>query len=1214
MPDGPGARKRFLSTVLMTDIVGSTEHAAELGDSGWRDLVQMHHALVRAALHRHGGREIDTAGDGFFAVFDAPAAAVDCALEVANDVRRLGIEIRAGVHVGEVEEIAGKVGGITVPIAARIMSAAGAGEVLVSATVRELAAGAGLIFHDRGGRELKGLSGEWQVFAVGVAEPNRAELAGFPTAKERRAAAVRWSEERPFWQRHPRMTAVTAGAFAVVLVTGGLLLWRPWQPAALASLTENSIGVIDLDRNELTGQIQVGIQPGGIAVGEGYAWVTNTGAGTVSQINLDTDLAVNSIPVGRAPTGIAVAHSSVWVTNSGERSVSRISVVTGEVVDTIDVGNGPSAIVASGDWLWVANATDSTVVRLDAESGEVGQPIPVAARPVALVADEKGVWVAGEDDAAISHIDPSRGVALAAPIQLAARPSALALDADAVWVAASDGTLSRIDRETNRVTAIDVGGKLDAIAIGADSIWVGDRDGFVYRLNKSAPASSSPARIATVSAVEALALVDGDIWVAAQTVVANHYGGTLHIVDPSLFETDPLAYGRGGGNDVAPLEADGLVGYRRVGGSAGSALLPDLAVAIPRPTDAGLTYTFQLRPNLVYSTGEPVRAADFRRAVERAYQVSVYGVGANAYFNRILGTEACQDEHVERCDLSKGILTDEATRTVTFKLSEPDPDFLYKLAVPAAYPVSEEVPMHGYVDLSFPGTGPYVVTVANDKEVRLVRNPYFEIWDAAVRPDGFPDEIVISVVEDTAQRIAMVENKAADYLRYQPREASPELFEEVRTRYGGQLHVGSIGTRFVMMNTGRAPFDNAEARKAVNFAIDRLQVAELYGGPPLVNPNCQILPPGFLGYRPYCPYTLEPDQGGRWRAPDLAEARRLVEASGTAGAHVVVGPPAFPNSTTVLDYLANVLSGLGYVVTVDYDIDHWEEATNAGRIQIEPIGWGPDFGAPSNYFSMFTCEGTFEPINYCDTEFDRAYNDALGLQTSDPTAAWLAWAALDRSVVDLGLAAPLYTVGGHFVSARVGNYQFNPVYGVLFDQMWVQSSSTGSPRPPAPSVPPPPSTPPNPLTGTWVAPVVTCAQEIAVVEAAGFTADQVISVGFDPTCANGNIGTEVRNTNRYSVVFDGLPAAATTRSMRTFDYGAFNSAHDYRLSGDRTFELGARDGRVWESCLTFEFAIKGDQLTVDMVDPRCSGTEEAPLVDQIALTAILETSSFTRQP
>ncbi len=174
MPENGVVRRRYLSTVLMTDIVGSTEHAAELGDSGWRDLVQQHHAVVRASLRRHGGREIDTAGDGFFAVFDAPAAAIDCALDVAEAVRKLGIEIRAGVHVGEVEQIAGKVGGIAVVIASRIMSAAGAGEVLVSATARDLAAGSGLTFEDRDVRELKGVPGEWHVYAVGAAEQDAA--------------------------------------------------------------------------------------------------------------------------------------------------------------------------------------------------------------------------------------------------------------------------------------------------------------------------------------------------------------------------------------------------------------------------------------------------------------------------------------------------------------------------------------------------------------------------------------------------------------------------------------------------------------------------------------------------------------------------------------------------------------------------------------------------------------------------------------------------------------------------------------------------------------------------------------------------------------------------------------------------------------------------------------------------------------------------------
>ena len=127
MTAGRGSAQRFLTTVLMTDIVGSTEHASELGDSGWRDLIQQHHALVRRALRAHGGKEVDTAGDGFFATFDAPAEAVACGLEIAVTVRVLGVEIRAGAHTGEVEQVGPKVGGITVPIAARIMAEASPG-------------------------------------------------------------------------------------------------------------------------------------------------------------------------------------------------------------------------------------------------------------------------------------------------------------------------------------------------------------------------------------------------------------------------------------------------------------------------------------------------------------------------------------------------------------------------------------------------------------------------------------------------------------------------------------------------------------------------------------------------------------------------------------------------------------------------------------------------------------------------------------------------------------------------------------------------------------------------------------------------------------------------------------------------------------------------------------------------------------------------------
>ena len=157
---------RVLATVLFTDIVGATESAAKLGDRRWHDLLDSHHALVRRELLRFRGREIDTTGDGFFAAFDGPARAVRCACAISDAVRSLGIEIRAGLHTGECEVMGDKVGGIAVHTGARIAAHARAGEVLVSNTVKDLVAGSGLSFRDQGVQQLKGVPGDWRLFAV----------------------------------------------------------------------------------------------------------------------------------------------------------------------------------------------------------------------------------------------------------------------------------------------------------------------------------------------------------------------------------------------------------------------------------------------------------------------------------------------------------------------------------------------------------------------------------------------------------------------------------------------------------------------------------------------------------------------------------------------------------------------------------------------------------------------------------------------------------------------------------------------------------------------------------------------------------------------------------------------------------------------------------------------------------------------------------------
>ena len=160
------ADDRVLATVLFTDIVDSTRRAAEIGDRDWHALLDAHDAVVRAQLARFRGREVNTSGDGFLAMFDGPQRAIRCAMAIRDAVQSLGIEVRAGLHTGECEVRGDDIGGLAVHIGARVSALAGANDVLVSSTLRDLVIGSGLEFEDRGAHELKGVPGEWRLFAV----------------------------------------------------------------------------------------------------------------------------------------------------------------------------------------------------------------------------------------------------------------------------------------------------------------------------------------------------------------------------------------------------------------------------------------------------------------------------------------------------------------------------------------------------------------------------------------------------------------------------------------------------------------------------------------------------------------------------------------------------------------------------------------------------------------------------------------------------------------------------------------------------------------------------------------------------------------------------------------------------------------------------------------------------------------------------------------
>jgi len=256
-------------------------------------------------------------------------------------------------------------------------------------------------------------------------------------------------------------------------------------------------------------------------------------------------------------------------------------------------------------------------------------------------------------------------------------------------------------------------------------VWVSDEaQGSVTRIE---PGSDSVSRMPLGSEAGGVAIGQGALWVGVRGPDAAHRGRTLTAFAPAggfFYSIDPaVAYSDIAWN-ILGLAHDGLVAFKRAGGLEGTTLVPNLATSIPTPTNGGRTYTFQVRPGIRYSNGEPVRPDDFRRPIERVFANDSAGV---PYFSGILGAKACEPGNA--CDLSRGIVADDDAGTVTFYLTEPDPEFLYALSLPFAFAVPAETPDRLPGSTPIPATGPYFIERSKKKEfilrVWLARNPEF---------------------------------------------------------------------------------------------------------------------------------------------------------------------------------------------------------------------------------------------------------------------------------------------------------------------------------------------------------------------------------------------------------------------------------------------------------------------------------------------------------
>jgi peptide/nickel transport system substrate-binding protein len=384
---------------------------------------------------------------------------------------------------------------------------------------------------------------------------------------------------------------------------------------------------------------------------------------------------------------------------------------------------------------------------------------------------------------------------------------------------------------------------------------------------------------------------------------------------------------------------------------------------------------------------------------------------------------------------------------VTINLTRPDAELFDKLALPHASIVPADSPTEDVGSNPLPGTGAYMISAYDpNKGLTMVRNPHFKVWSEQAQPDGYPDVVQYDFGLTEEAAVTAIQNGEADWTLD---EIPADRLAEIGTKNKEQVHITPLTAWwYAPMNTRLAPFDNVKVRQAVNFAIDRNALVNIFGGPVLAQPVCQVLPPGFPGHVDYCPYTKDP--GAKWSAPDMEKAKQLVEESGTKGQKVTIVPDDRAISKAVGVYLQSVLTELGYetdVKPISTNIQFTYIQNTNNKVQMSVTQWYQDYPAASDFLNiLFGCstftEGSDSSINiagFCDKDIDAKMQAALALGVTDPEGANKMWAEIDKAVTDSAAAAALFTPKHlDFVSKRLGNFQFNYQYYWMVTQSWVQ--------------------------------------------------------------------------------------------------------------------------------------------------------------------------------
>ena len=826
------------------------------------------------------------------------------------------------------------------------------------------------------------------------------------------AARAALGSKRTRRLRSRKPLVAVAGAVALA-AAAAIVLWPDGEPG-IAGIATDAAALIDPGEPALRASVELDGPPSAVAVGPDAIWVAGDRDGTVSRIDPETHTIRQTVTVGRGPSALAADRGGVWAANAQEGTVSYVSATTNSVTDTIGAGSPSDVCLLDGD-LWVPGAAAGTILRIDPETHR-RRSVALGATSSSVACDKDEVWTVG-DTGRLMGVSPATNSVLRS-IDVGAGAGAVAVGDGAVWVANPlNGTVTRVDPRRGIVTAtIAVGATAEPVALvtGGGAVWVANRQ--AQTLARIAPERAVVTETLRLgNEPRALAMVGDRVWAAVAATGAGHRGGTLRIALEHPIErldSDPATSYEVSAWMFMSLVHDGLTALRRTGGRAGMHLVPNLAQSLPVPSDGGRTYTFAIRSGVRFSTGETVRPSDVKRGIERS-------LGAKP---RAFGM----------LEAISSIAADDASGTLVIRLERPDPDLLYKLALPFGSAVP---PGAGEPSRLVPGTGPYRIAALDGLRVRLERNRFFRVWSPLAKPDGYPDVIEARYGFDADEAVEAIRTGRADFALVD-QFGSPGV-PELRRRNPGLVRDSVfLQTSWVFLNTRVPPFDRRDARRAVSLAIDRPAAVAAFGGAHAARATCHILPPTSAGYRPDCP------------ARDLTKARRLVRRSGTRGARVtLLSGEGFASLNPVI---AEALRAIGYRVRVrSVPMEEYFPLVSDGRnrVQIGPTAWAADYPSDSSFLSInFSCRslrqgpiGNANYSQYCDPRLDALMRRAAEEQTNDPATADALWAQAERRVLDGAAAVPLFNpISTELVSARVRNEQQNPQWGFLPDQAWVR--------------------------------------------------------------------------------------------------------------------------------------------------------------------------------